>query len=130
MELRDALSDVLRGDPRVVAAWLFGSRARGTPRPDSDVDVAVLLDRAPAGFLDHPWELEARLAERVGLRVQLVVVNRAAADLVVRVLRDGHLLVDRDRAARLRFEVASRNTYYDMTPTWRRIRRLPPGVMP
>lgn len=130
MDLPDALADTLRGESRVVAAWLFGSRARGTARPDSDVDVAVLLDRAPEGFEDQPWELEARLAERVGLSVQLVVVNRAPADLVRRVLRDGVLLVDRDRAARLRFEVAARNAYYDMTPIWRRIRRLPPGVLP
>ena len=27
------------------AAWVFGSRARGDHRPDSDVDVALLLPR-------------------------------------------------------------------------------------
>ena len=36
----------------LVCAWLFGSRARGTSRPDSDVDVAVLRDRDPAQTLD------------------------------------------------------------------------------
>lgn len=34
--------DALENDPRVAAALVFGSVARGTARPDSDVDIAVL----------------------------------------------------------------------------------------
>jgi len=52
-----------------------------------------------------------------------VVVDWAPSDLVHRVLRDGRLLVDRDRRARIRFEVAARNRYFDMQPIWRRYRR-------
>jgi hypothetical protein len=52
-----------------------------------------------------------------------VTIDAAPADLVHRVLRDGVLLVDRDRALRVRFEVASRNRYFDMTPVWREYRR-------
>jgi hypothetical protein len=55
--------------------------------------------------------------------VQVVTIDAAPADLVHRVLRDGVLLVDRDRALRVRFEVASRNRYFDMTPVWREYRR-------
>ncbi len=36
----------------LVCAWLFGSVARGTARPDSDVDVAVLYERDPPETLD------------------------------------------------------------------------------
>lgn len=35
-------------EPGVQAVWLFGSRARGDERPDSDVDVAVLAEGAGA----------------------------------------------------------------------------------
>jgi hypothetical protein len=45
--------------------------------------------------------------------VQLVVLNRAPADLVHRVLRDGVLLLDRDPGARIRFEVRTCNLYTD-----------------
>ena len=38
----------------VVAAYLFGSVARGVDRPDSDIDVAVLFDESPALTLDSP----------------------------------------------------------------------------
>jgi hypothetical protein len=41
-----------------------------------------------------------------------------------RVLRDGVIVLDRDRAARLRFEVQSRNEYFDLEPI-RRAYRAP-----
>jgi predicted nucleotidyltransferase len=111
----------------IAAAWLFGSVARGTARPDSDVDVGVLFREDPprtlAGF--H-FDLEADLGSLLGLPVQLVVLNRAPADLAFRVLRDGKLLVDHDRSRRIRFEVRTRNEYWDMEPYWRLDRK--PGV--
>jgi len=45
-------------------------------------------------------------------------------DLVHRVLRDSLLLAERDRSARIRFEVRSRNEYFDLLPFLRRYRRL------
>ena len=33
----------------VVEAWLYGSRARGTAREDSDVDLALILQGEPNG---------------------------------------------------------------------------------
>jgi uncharacterized protein YutE (UPF0331/DUF86 family) len=47
-------------------------------------------------------------------RIQVVVLIRAPADLVHRVLRDGHLVLD--PAARIRFEVQRRNEYFDLAP--------------
>ena len=32
-------------------AWLFGSRARGNARPDSDLDIALLLDGPREAFI-------------------------------------------------------------------------------
>jgi len=109
----------------VKAAWLFGSAARGEERPGSDVDLAVLLGRArrPRTLDDLPLTLEADLASELGREVQVVVVDWAPVDLVRRVLRDGVLLVDRDRSARIRFEVDARNRYFDMLPILREYRR-------
>jgi len=56
--------------------------------------------------------------------VQIVVLNRASPDLVHRVLRDGQILVDRDRPRRLRFEVQARNEYFDIAPVLRRYREV------
>jgi predicted nucleotidyltransferase len=118
-------------DPRgAVAVYLFGSVARGDARSDSDVDVGVLFAAEPPATLSAPqFALEAALERLLVRPVQVVALNRASADLVHRVLRDGHLVLDRDRAARIRFEVRSRNEYFDMAPIRRLYRGYPaPGA--
>lgn len=108
----------------VVAVYLYGSRARGTASPESDVDLGVLLKAPPAPTLaGAARELEATVERAIRKVVEVVVMNTAPADLVHRILRDGVVLLDRDRPARLRFEVQSRNEYFDLEPLRRRYRR-------
>jgi predicted nucleotidyltransferase len=47
----ETVESVLRA-AGIVFAYLFGSRAAGTDRPGSDVDVAILFDR-PVGLLER-----------------------------------------------------------------------------
>jgi predicted nucleotidyltransferase len=108
----------------LAAVWLYGSLARDRARPGSDVDVGVLYRNAPPRTLDGPpFDLEGDLERLLGLPVQVVVLNRAPADLVHRVLRDGVLLAEADRGARIRFEVRKRNEFFDLEPIRRRYRR-------
>jgi predicted nucleotidyltransferase len=123
LKLRQLFAEDARG---AIAAYLFGSVARGEARPDSDVDVGLLFEVTPPVTLDAPqFAVEAELERLLGRRVQVVALNRAAADLVHRVLRDGRLVLDRDRSARIRFEVRARNEYFDMAPIRRLYRRYP-----
>jgi predicted nucleotidyltransferase len=112
-------------DPRgAIAVYVFGSVARGDDRPGSDVDVAVLFDAAPPPELSAPTFALAGDLERVlGRPVDLVILNSAPADLVHRILRDGEILLDRDRSRRLQFEVLKRNEYFDLEPVRRLYRR-------
>lgn len=108
----------------IAAVYLFGSVAAGTDTPASDVDLGVLYDVPPAGRLDAgPLDLEGDLERRLGRPVQLVVLNSAPADLRIRVLRSQRLLVDRNKPARIRFEVATRNEYFDLEPMLLEYRR-------
>jgi len=52
-----------------------------------------------------------------------VILNRADADLIHRVLRDGRLILDRDPGRRIAFEVRARSEYFDLLPFLRRYRR-------
>lgn len=89
-----ALREALRTEPTVSLAVLFGSRARGNYSAGSDVDLLVAL-RDEAG----PRRLTSRLSEKLGLRVQLVPLEdaRKAPLLLREALREGRVLVDRDR---------------------------------
>jgi predicted nucleotidyltransferase len=122
-QLRDFFA--ARGEAeKIAAAYLFGSVARGTAGPRSDVDVGVLYEEDPPHTLAGlGLDLEGDLERLLGLPVQVVVLNRAPVDLVVRVLRDGRLLLDRDRSRRIRFEVRSRNEFWDLEPVLRLYRR-------
>ena len=109
----------------IAAAYLFGSVARGTARPGSDVDVGILYSEEPPRTLKGlGFDLEGDLEDLLELPVQVVVLNRAPVDLVMRVLRDGKLLVNRDRSKRVRFEVRARNEFWDLEPILRRCRRV------
>lgn len=115
--LEQQIINVCGAQPGVVAVYLFGSVARGTDRPSSDVDVAVLFEKTPEARLDGPrLTLEGDLERALGRRVDLVVLNDAPADLRIRVMRDQHLLLDRDRSSRIRFEVQTRNEAFDLAP--------------
>ena len=110
--------------PECLVAYLFGSHARGEARPGSDVDVAVLFaEPRPVGLASLPVEIEDELTRLLGRPVDVVALNEAPADLVHRVLRDGVLVCERDRSARVRFEVRLRNEYFDLAPILARYRR-------
>jgi hypothetical protein len=59
----------------------------------------------------------------LGREVDLVVLDHADDELVHRVLRDGARLRDTDRSARIAFEVAARNRFFDMQPVRQAYRR-------
>lgn len=107
-----------------VAVYVFGSVARGDDDESSDLDVAVLFDEPPeARLTGGRLSIEGELERTLRRPVDVVVLNEASADLVHRILRDGRIVLDRDRAARLRFEVQRRNEYFDLEPIRRAYRR-------
>ncbi|GMV15718.1 MAG: nucleotidyltransferase domain-containing protein [Sorangiineae bacterium PRO1] len=96
----------LESVPEILFALLFGSRAAGTPRADSDWDVAVFL--SPALSAAERFRLRARLSGELGDlgQVDVVVLNDAPPLLAHRALQ-GRLLTVADRTAYVRFFVAT-----------------------
>lgn len=86
--------------------YVHGSRAAGTDRPDSDLDVAAWFDaRAP-----QSWEVALPAG------VDLLVLNTAPLFLAGRVALYGRLLFDVDPSARVAWEADTRTVYLDERP--------------
>jgi uncharacterized protein len=122
--VRAVLPCVLEGRP-VVAAYVYGSVAAGTMTPRSDLDVALVL-----GTTLDPYErllLELAIQAEVEDALQAVPVDVRAIDeapLMVRgkIVQTGVLVYERDRRARVAFEVETRKRYFDFAPSARRLR--------
>ena len=127
--IRFALGEILqRNAEGLVCAYLFGSVARGEEKVDSDIDLAVLYHETPPATLEGlGLDLADTLAARLKRSIDVVVLNRASPDLVHRVLRDGILVLETDRNARVLFEVKKRSEYFDVLPYLREYRRAAKG---
>lgn len=112
----DDLCRVLASDPGIAYALVFGSAARETPRPDSDVDVAIeLRSGAPRDVLAL-GALAAKLESAVRRRIDLVLLDEAPPPLAYRVFRDGRILVEHDHAALVRRKARAILDYLDFKP--------------
>ena len=118
-ERRRALAELFGRQPDVVAAYLFGSQARGDAGPLSDVDLAVWLDDQPEprARLSRQLALSAEAGSLLGTDdVELVVLNGAPPLLAQRVIRDGELLAERSALTRVRLETEAIIRYLDTIP--------------
>lgn len=113
----DQIRQRLEEFPEISFAYLFGSRVKGTPREDSDWDVAVALSAELTA--EERFRLQLRLAadlEELG-RLDLVILNDAPPLLAHRAISGQRLLV-RDEVALVRFSVRTVAMYADQQP-WR-----------
>jgi hypothetical protein len=124
-------ADVARGvarasahESRIVAAYVFGSVARGTATSLSDIDVALMLTPGSA-----PADVCGRVADELSRqfgtdRVDVVSLDHAPAPLAYRVIREGRLVVCRDAARIERFVADTVLHYLDFQPLRDRAFRL------
>jgi predicted nucleotidyltransferase len=107
-----AVTDALRASGASFAL-VFGSRARGDERADSDLDIgASWPDDPPA-----PWRVV------VPDGVDLVVLNAAPLELAGRIALEGVVLFDDDPPARVRWVADTRKVWLDERPRFERAHR-------
>ncbi len=110
------LQRVLKADPRLAYALVFGSEARGTAREGSDLDVAVGLVPGAAMAPRELGSLVADLEQASGRAIDLVLLEEAPPSLAYRVFRDGQIVLERDRAALVERKTRAILEYLDFRP--------------
>lgn len=131
MEGQGRIENLLAATPEIVFALLFGSRAAGCERPDSDWDIGVFLEPG----LDDRKRFDVRMHLIAALdsseRADVLVLNDAPALLAHRALQ-GRPLIVRDRVSYVRFFVktmaqAGDEAYWNELHARKRRRRLEEG---
>jgi predicted nucleotidyltransferase/uncharacterized protein YutE (UPF0331/DUF86 family) len=112
--LVEVLKAIGSSDERITAFILFGSRARGDYRDDSDWDIAIVPSR-PLNMEDLE-EMARRIGEALDIpldRIDLVDLSKAPNELIYKVLRDGKPLFVRDWSLYRRFVLWEYNRVLD-----------------
>jgi uncharacterized protein len=94
------------------ALWIFGSRATGSERPDSDWDLAALFRSRPDPA--ELFELRGEFELIVGAPVDLVDLERASPVLARQVAKFGQLIVENNRRRRIDFIAHVPGRYEDL----------------
>jgi predicted nucleotidyltransferase len=114
-----AIARVVASMPDVRLAVLFGSVASGRERPDSDLDVGVLLDRDEPGALAA---LRVRLERETRRVVDLIDLKSAPPLLRMEIGRRGRVLLEREEGAWALFRAHAMIDWWDWEPTARMMR--------
>ncbi len=108
-EWGNALGDKLKHvfeKHNVLIAYLFGSRARGQAREDSDYDIAVLFENPNTTILNE-IELGMDIATNLNVppdKVDIVLLNNADALLKARIFKEGIPIYAKDEKIRRMWE--------------------------
>lgn len=118
-EVQSRIAGVLSEESAVAAAYMYGSARRETTTPQSDVDLALVLDN----------ELDAHEHGTVLRRVTMLLgracpgstfdvrcLDELPAAIAGRVVTEGLRVFERDPARRVAAEVRARMLYHDFLP--------------
>ena len=115
LELLSGAAQYLEDNPKTIFAYLFGSLAKGTPSPLSDVDFAVYL-------ADNLYSKDDKLNILGNLmnilqtdEIDLIILNAASLPMIINVLKNKRIIVDKDPFARHIFESLSMRKYFDFS---------------
>lgn len=105
--------------PNVVAAYLYGSQARGDAKKHSDIDLGIVFNKKES----KPFHLpQAVFAEELGKilnrKVEIQDLNICRIDFAHRVLSEGRLIHSGNERKRINFEEKILRTYFDLKPSF------------
>ncbi len=111
-DICNRLAEIFARKPEVLLVFLFGSVAAGNMTDQSDMDIAILFDRAPDAFKIH--RLVSELSDVFPREIDMAVLNTASPILGMQVLKNGQLAFARNEMALPEFYINTLNSYEDL----------------
>ncbi|MFC1522690.1 nucleotidyltransferase domain-containing protein [Elusimicrobiota bacterium] len=96
--------------PEVVAIYAYGSRVKGGARPDSDLDIALLLQRGKQVSFFKLLQIQGDLEAVIGYRVEVSVLDSSLVHCK-EVVSGGIVLYAADERALAEFEMRTFSDY-------------------
>lgn len=106
---------ILKKNPLVEFAYLFGSRAKGLAVKKSDWDIAIYFRKVPDRLPEWTeFYLEAEIASEIGAEVQVVALNKLDSPVFLfQIVKDGSLLIENSTEKRQLYEAKVLGKYHD-----------------
>lgn len=111
-DIKDFLARICQDRQEILAAYIFGSIAKGKVITANDIDIAVLLEEQKENDFDY-LKFKVDLERGLNKEVDLIVLNNAGEILKHQVRRDGIIAFDREPKKRKLWEIRSRKFYQD-----------------
>ena len=109
------IKKVLEKRPEVLAAYLYGSQAKGYARKGSDIDVAIMMDPIFEGdTYNYQFDLEGAASDAVSdFEVETILLDNMNYPLKYNASVGGRLLHSRDDVKRAQEEIKIQNARED-----------------
>ena len=112
MKERKEIISVCKNRREIIAAYVFGSRAKGKGKKTSDVDIAFLLDDRDASNFPY-LEFKVTFESILDKNVDLIILNHTGEILKHQVRKYGKIIYESNPKTRKQWEVLSRKLYQD-----------------
>ncbi len=120
-KIRISLTNALGDDSEVILTYLFGSIIRDQGKPDSDIDLAFLVE--PQAYKEDPLRacapahlIAAQLALDFDRETDVIILNFSSIEMCYEIISTGVCIYEREPEVRLEYEAKIRGLYYDFRP--------------
>ena len=112
MDIIEKCKDILMEYENIIFAYIFGSYVQGKIRTDSDIDIAIYLEKKiDAGTY---LEIKMSLTEACKREIDLIILNDATPLLKHEIYKNNILLFTRDKAVETSYKVKILFEYNDI----------------
>ncbi|NMB27790.1 MAG: nucleotidyltransferase domain-containing protein [Tissierellia bacterium] len=112
MDIIKKCKSILMDYEDIIFAYIFGSYVQGKMRADSDIDIAIYLEKKMD--IETYLEIKMHLSDACKREVDLIVLNDAISLLKYQIYKNNILLFTRDKTIETRYKVKTLFEYSDM----------------